>query len=249
METSIHSTAYSNLTPLSNPQHGENRTNTSSGNTLDQTEQNSSPKDQVNLSPEGIGASKNNETASASTETSPTSSDQTELSPEQQQQLLDLKSRDREVRLHEQAHLSTAGQYAAGSPSFTYQQGPDGSRYAIGGEVQIDISKESTPEATIQKMETVRAAALAPAEPSAADRAIAAQAAITISQARQEVIQEQQDNRATTETKGATSENDAPGDATAVEPEQVEPSITDGYPNGATVTAMINAYASIQNGV
>ncbi|MEL6475678.1 MAG: putative metalloprotease CJM1_0395 family protein, partial [Pseudomonadota bacterium] len=59
---------------------------------------------------------------------------------------------------------------------YDYQKGPDGVNYAIGGSVPIDVATEDSPEATIAKMEIVIRAALAPAEPSAADRAIAAAA-------------------------------------------------------------------------
>lgn len=94
----------------------------------------------------------------------------------EQQQIDELKARDREVRLHEQAHARVGGQYA-GSPSYEYQRGPDGNNYAVGGEVMIDVAEvPGDPKATIDKMQTVRAAALAPAEPSGADRAIAADA-------------------------------------------------------------------------
>jgi hypothetical protein len=104
-----------------------------------------------------------------------------------------LKRRDTEVRNHEQAHLSNAGGYAKGGASFTYQKGPDGTMYAIGGEVGIDMSEEPSPEATIAKMQTVRKAALAPLQPSATDRQVAAQASVKEQQARQEMSQEQQE--------------------------------------------------------
>ncbi|MEM6973827.1 MAG: putative metalloprotease CJM1_0395 family protein [Pseudomonadota bacterium] len=85
-----------------------------------------------------------------------------------------LKARDREVRAHEEAHARVGGRYA-GEPSYTYQQGPDGGRYAVGGSVAIDVAPvDGDPEATIAKMAVVRAAALAPAEPSASDRRVAA---------------------------------------------------------------------------
>ncbi|URQ98488.1 catalase [Pseudoalteromonas sp. SCSIO 43095] len=102
-------------------------------------------------------------------------SEQEELKLEQeQQQIKELKARDTEVRTHEQAHAAVGGQYA-GSPSYEYQRGPDGTNYAVGGEVPIDVGViNGDPQATIDKMQTVRAAALAPAEPSGADRAIAA---------------------------------------------------------------------------
>lgn len=95
------------------------------------------------------------------------------LTPAEQDLVDRLAARDREVRAHEQAHARVGGQYA-GSPSYTYQTGPDGKRYAIGGSVAIDVSPvPGDPEATIAKMEQVKAAALAPAEPSSADRRIA----------------------------------------------------------------------------
>ena len=100
-----------------------------------------------------------------------------EVSPDQQQVVQQLAARDREVRLHEQAHLAAAGPYARGGPTYTYQKGPDGKNYAIGGEVQIDTAPvPDDPEATVRKAQVVRAAALAPAEPSSQDRAVAAAA-------------------------------------------------------------------------
>jgi hypothetical protein len=98
-----------------------------------------------------------------------------------------LKKRDTEVRAHEQAHLSAAGSFARGGAKFTYQTGPDGRAYAVGGEVDIDTTPvPDDPQATILKMETVRAAALAPASPSAQDEAVADRATQKIEQARAE---------------------------------------------------------------
>lgn len=117
----------------------------------------------------------------------------TNLDEQDLRQLQQLKRRDIEVRTHEQAHLSAAGAHAKGGPSFTYQKGPDGNSYAVGGEVGIDVSKESTPEATISKMQTIKRAALAPANPSSADRRIAAQATAKEMQAQQELMAQQQE--------------------------------------------------------
>lgn len=107
--------------------------------------------------------------AAASEEEDP---DQDGLTEEEEDQVEKLKQRDREVRAHEQAHARVGGPYA-GAPSYTFQQGPDGGRYAIGGEVQIDTSPESEPEATVRKMQIVIRAALAPAEPSSQDLRVA----------------------------------------------------------------------------
>jgi hypothetical protein len=118
------------------------------------------------------------------------------------EQIKELKARDTEVRIHEQAHASVGGQYA-GSPSYEYQRGPDGTNYAVGGEVQIDVAEiEGDPQATIEKMQTVRAAALAPAEPSGADRAIAADATQKLAAAQAEL--------ANTDKVDATDEQNKP---------------------------------------
>lgn len=113
------------------------------------------------------------------------------LSPEELAVVEKLKARDKEVRDHEQAHARVGGQYA-GSPSYTYQAGPDGRNYAVGGEVPIDVAPVSgDPEATIRKMEIVKAAALAPAEPSSADRRIASLADSQRMEALMELNQQQ----------------------------------------------------------
>ncbi|MDP4945613.1 putative metalloprotease CJM1_0395 family protein [Alishewanella sp. SMS8] len=106
----------------------------------------------------------------------------------EQNEVRELQARDQEVRAHEQAHATIGGRYA-GSPSYDYQQGPDGRRYAVGGEVQIDLSPvPGDPQETIRKMQQVKAAALAPAEPSGADRSIAAAASQRAQQAQAELI-------------------------------------------------------------
>ena len=112
------------------------------------------------------------------------------LDTEELKLLTELKARDREVRAHELAHQAVGGQFA-GAVSFTFQRGPDGAQYAVGGEVSIDTSPVAEdPQATIDKMRVVRAAALAPAEPSAQDRAVAAQATQLMLQAQAELSAE-----------------------------------------------------------
>jgi hypothetical protein len=101
----------------------------------------------------------------------------------------ELAARDQEVRNHEQAHQAVGGQYA-GSMEFTFKQGPDGKRYAVGGEVSIDTSKiPGDPEATLQKADRIRRAALAPAEPSTQDRQVAAYASQMSLEAQNEIRQ------------------------------------------------------------
>lgn len=116
-----------------------------------------------------------------------TKGDTTNLTPEALALLSKLKTRDTEVRQHEQAHLAAAGGLASSGASYTYERGPNGVDYAIGGEVQIDTAPGATPEETISRARTIQAAALAPAEPSGADRAVAAQATQMEQQARAEL--------------------------------------------------------------
>lgn len=112
------------------------------------------------------------------------------LSEEARAQIDTLKARDREVRAHEQAHAAVGGAYAGG-PSYVYQQGPDGQRYAVGGEVPIDVAPVANdPEATVEKMRVVIAAALAPADPSPQDRQIAATAQSQLIQATADAAQQ-----------------------------------------------------------
>ena len=123
--------------------------------------------------------------------------DEESLTTAEQRLVEELRARDREVRAHERAHLAAAGGFAQGGPSYTYQVGPDGRRYAVGGEVPIDISEvPGNPRATIQKAMTIRRAALAPAQPSGADRAVAARATHMVLEAQQDVLRESQEGRA-----------------------------------------------------
>jgi hypothetical protein len=118
-----------------------------------------------------------------------------QLSDEDKKTLEYLRKRDMEVRRHEQAHLMAAGPYAMGAPSYTYQVGPDGQRYAVGGQVQIDLSEETTPEETLRKAQRLQQAALAPADPSSADRQVAAMASQMAQQALQEIAEERMDRQ------------------------------------------------------
>ena len=126
---------------------------------------------------------------SSAAKPAPEASATTQLSPEALALIDKLKARDTEVRQHEQAHMAAAGGLATSGASFTYQRGPNGVNYAVGGEVNIDTSPGATPEETIQRARTIQAAALAPAEPSGPDRAVAAQAQQMEAQARAELAQ------------------------------------------------------------
>lgn len=87
-----------------------------------------------------------------------------------------MQQRDREVRAHEMAHMAAGAGLVRGGASYSFERGPDGRLYAVGGEVSIDTSPGRTPEETIERAARIRAAALAPADPSAQDHRVAAAA-------------------------------------------------------------------------
>lgn len=124
----------------------------------------------------------------AAADSSAAAQDTVQLSDKAKAQLRSLQARDQQVRAHEQAHLAASGGLATSGASYTYQKGPDGVSYAIGGEVSIDVSAGRTPQDTIARAATIRAAALAPSDPSGQDRAVAAAASQMEQQARAELL-------------------------------------------------------------
>jgi hypothetical protein len=148
--------------------------------------------------------------------------DRVELSEEEKNEVEELKRRDQEVRTHEHAHVAAGGQHVRGGISYEYQVGPDGRRYAVGGEVSIDTSPERTPEETIRKAQTVKKAALAPAQPSSQDRQAAAAAGQMEVKARQEMTKVEDDE---TDKEGSVAEADTADAAASVKPEPEENSV------------------------
>jgi hypothetical protein len=123
-----------------------------------------------------------------------TSGTATKDNNDEAQQLLEekvisqLKIRDREVRAHEMAHANIGGT-TTGTPSYTFEVGPDGKKYAVSGEVDVDLSiVTGDPQATIVKMQKVYAAALAPISPSIQDTRVAASATQKILTAQSELL-------------------------------------------------------------
>jgi hypothetical protein len=110
-----------------------------------------------------------------------------ELSEEDARRVDELAKTDREVRQHEQAHMAAGGALVTSGASYEYETGPDGKRYAVAGEVGISLAEGRTPEETLQRARQIRAAALAPADPSAQDRSIAAAAGQMEMRAMQEI--------------------------------------------------------------
>ena len=138
------------------------------------------------------------------------------LSPQQEKVVAQLSARDREVRDHENAHRSAGGSLA-GSANYTYATGPDGRNYAVGGEVPIDVSPGRTPRETIERAQQVRAAALAPKQPSGQDVSVAASASSMEAEARAQLARaERRDrNEATEDTNGSTKSGRRAGDSSA----------------------------------
>ncbi|MFT6221406.1 MAG: hypothetical protein ACJA0C_000809 [Candidatus Endobugula sp.] len=145
-------------------------------------------------------------TASDASKTQERSQEQQQLTREiakketQQQEKIDqqtiqsLSTLDREVRNHERAHAAVGGQYA-GAPSYEYERGPDGVNYAVSGEVPISTGATSDPQMTIEKAQIIRRAALAPAEPSAQDRKVAAEATQMEAEARVDIVVQEREVR------------------------------------------------------
>ena len=147
-----------------------------------------------------------NTSVSGKAENAPTESDETddakndiksgdnnqELSSQDQREIEQLKKRDLEVKAHEMAHVAAGGQYIRSSVNFEYKKGPDGQKYAVGGDVSIDIAEiPGDPTATISKMQIVQKAALAPLKPSSTDMRVAAKASRIEARARIEATAEQ----------------------------------------------------------
>ena len=144
------------------------------------------------------------------------------LSDGEKEMLRELEARDIAVRAHEMAHMA-AGAGLTSGPSFTFQTGPNGQQYAIGGEVQINISPGSTPEETMNRAKRILSAASAPTDPSAADMAVAMQATQMIQGAQVEITREKLDKieDSTPESEKSISEklgNTLPLDESASDP-------------------------------
>lgn len=123
---------------------------------------------------------------------------------QQGREINELQRRDQEVRSHELAHASVGGAFT-GSPNYSFETGPDGKKYAVEGEVSVDLSSvPGDPRATIAKMQKIHTAALAPANPSVQDTRVAASAAQIILQAQSELLAAQGN-----EFSGTKSENSA----------------------------------------
>jgi hypothetical protein len=131
------------------------------------------------------------------------------LSAEEQREVTELAATDRKVRQHEMAHMAAGGELITSGARYEYQQGPDGQRYAVAGEVGIDTSEGRTPEETLIRARRIRAAALAPADPSPQDRSVAAAATQMEIHAQQEIAQKRQEAQQVASESTANAGNSA----------------------------------------
>ena len=162
------------------------------------------------------------------------------LTPEEEAEVRKLSQRDQEVKAHEQAHVAASGGLA-GAPKYEYQTGPDGRQYAVGGEVSISRSGSSNPDQAIMEAEAVKRGALAPAQPSSQDRAVAARAEADIRQLQTKKAQEGRE-----EVEGSEGGPEAAGPEAAGlkngTPEKIPP-------NGVALGSQVaGAYAAVKSG-
>ncbi|MBS0369151.1 MAG: hypothetical protein JSS57_08125 [Proteobacteria bacterium] len=148
--------------------------------------------------------------ASASSSTAARATTNGKLSESDQRVVAKLQQQDRAVRAHELAHIAAGAGVVTSGASYTYETGPDGKRYANGGEVSIDVSPGRTPQDTLRKAEQIRASALAPADPSAQDRSVAARAEQMATEARIELTDASAQKTHSTVSSGS---NDDPASA------------------------------------
>ena len=130
-------------------------------------------------------------TNSNSEEQASNNSDKEELTQQEKQEVAELKATDAEVKAHENAHKSAAAGLRTSAPNYEYETGPDGKKYAVAGDVNINYPNSSDPEENLKNAQQLKAAALAPAEPSSQDRKVAMKAEREIAKARQEIQEEE----------------------------------------------------------
>lgn len=131
-----------------------------------------------------------------------------ELSLEEQRMVTELQAADTNVRAHEAAHMAAGGGLTSPA-SYTYERGPDNKMYAVAGEVGISTGEGNTPQESLNKAQTIRRAALAPADPSPQDLKVAAQAASMEMSARAQIMQEKMAQN----SKNSNNSNETSGDA------------------------------------
>lgn len=111
----------------------------------------------------------------------------------QDRYIMELSMNEKRVIAHEQAHKSAGGELA-GAAHYSYTTGPDGRRYITGGEVSISIPATDDKKEAVRMLERVKAAALAPADPSPQDIRVASSASAKEMRVQAEIAKEQVGN-------------------------------------------------------
>ena len=216
MQITSYAMNYYSTPAQSNDRGVENNTGNSSGNKTSNAENNTQNNDK-NAGQKNIG----------------------ELSQEEQRIVTELQAADTNVRAHEAAHMAAGGGLTSPA-SYTYERGPDNKMYAVAGEVGISTGEGNTPQESLNKAQTIRRAALAPADPSPQDLKVAAQAASMEMSARAEILQEKmaqnsQNTNNSNETSAENSARNSTGNSTGNSTENSripsinQPSSTGGY--------------------
>lgn len=98
------------------------------------------------------------------------------LHPKDSASLEALKKRDEHVRGHEANHTGAPGVITIGSPNYSFQIGPDGKPYAVGGKVTLATVGTKNPTVARERAGALKRAALANGDPSPQDLAAASSA-------------------------------------------------------------------------
>ena len=185
MQITSYAMNYYSTPAQSNDRGVENNTGNSSGDKTSSTKNNTQNNDK-NAGQKNIG----------------------ELSREEQRIVSELQAADTNVRAHEAAHMAAGGGLTSPA-SYTYERGPDNKMYAVAGEVGISTGEGNTPQESLNKAQTIRRAALAPADPSPQDLKVAAQAASMEMSARVQIMQEKmaQNSQNTNNSNETSAEN------------------------------------------
>lgn len=147
------------------------------------------PDRRTGAEPSSSAKEKNGEETRSSSEIKSRSVSDAGLTDAEKKIVEELKQADSEIKQHEMAHLSAGAGVTTSGANYTYKTGPDGQRYAVGGDVKINMSAvPGDPQATIDKMAKVKRAALAPASPSAQDRRVASKASMLAAKAMQDLM-------------------------------------------------------------
>ncbi|WP_430885901.1 putative metalloprotease CJM1_0395 family protein [Fusibacter sp. JL216-2] len=140
--------------------------------------------------------------------------------PEVRAQVMELQTVEDKVIAHERAHQAAGGEFT-GAASYGYTMGPDGKRYITSGEVSISVPSSGEPEEQLRAMERVRAAALAPADPSGQDQSVAGRATAKMAKIRTDIARQKATDAYGNDEKDP-SKNEALGDISGMN-EDVDP--------------------------